>query len=252
MGGFKGVLSLDMRLPQDQEIVRFRPSMKKFTAPMETLGVIRISQFAPAYLNHQIISLLSSPPMDIDAEVFMDLQVRMQKLLEDMFVKPAVALKVISQYAAESSSFKVMARMIRGGMSMTEEPFLANLIHLFQCSKMKEVKEKARVLVEEGAQLVGVLDETGTLQYGEIFVQYTDPSDTEGNGRKVVTGEVLMAKMPAVHPGDIRVLTCVDHDALRGYCDVVVFPQNGHRPHTHVCALFSPVAHCFRKLLVRI
>lgn len=99
---------------------------------------------------------------------------------------------------------------------------------------MKEVRQKARVLVEDGAQLVGVLDETARLEYGQLFVQITDPLDPTGATKRVITGTVLMAKMPAVHPGDVRVLECVDDPALHHYCDVAVFPQNGARPHTYV------------------
>lgn len=78
---------------------------------------------------------------------------------------------------------------------------------------------------------MGVLDETNTLEYGQLYVQFSDPRDLEGKRSYVVRGTVLMAKMPAVHAGDVRVLECVDHPALSQYKNVIVFPQKGDRPH---------------------
>lgn len=62
-------------------------------------------------------------------------------------------------------------------------------------------------------------------------MQFTDPSDVLGNSSVVVKGTVLMAKMPAVHPGDVRVLEAVDFPQLSHYRNVIVFPQKGPRPH---------------------
>ena len=129
---------------------------------------------------------------------------------------------------------QVLANMLKADIDIKQEPFLSNIITLFQCCKMKEVKNKARVLLDHGAQLIGILDESGVLEYGELFVQVTDPTDPTGASKRVVTGTVLLAKMPAVHPGDVRVLECVDIPSLHHYNDVVVFPQKGERPHTHV------------------
>lgn len=235
MGGCKGVLSYDPSLDRDQHILQFRPSMRKFNAEgLKTLGIVRVSSFAPAYLNHQIITLLNS--QFIEDDVFLNLQRRMISRLKDMMRDPQQALFMFTQYSAESETFRILARMLQSGLDVKKEPFIANNVKLFQCYKLKEVKQKARVLLEQGVQLIGVLDETGILQHGEIFVKYTKPGiDTRQT--EIVTGTVLMAKMPAVHPGDIRVLECVDHPALHHYTDVVVFPQLGHCPHTHVSIL---------------
>jgi RNA-dependent RNA polymerase len=80
-----------------------------------------------------------------------------------------------------------------------------------------------------------VLDETGTLEYGQLFVQFTDPTGNgDGGQRRIISGTVLLGKMPALHSGDLRVLKCINHDNLRHYNNVVVFPQKGRRPHPNV------------------
>jgi hypothetical protein len=56
-------------------------------------------------------------------------------------------------------------------MDLDNEPFIDNILQLFQCHKLRGVKNKARIHIKNGVQLIGVLDETGTLEYGQIFVQ---------------------------------------------------------------------------------
>ncbi|GBM48195.1 RNA-dependent RNA polymerase 1, partial [Araneus ventricosus] len=82
--------------------------------------------------------------------------------------------------------------------------------------------------------MFGVLDETGILQYGQVFVQYstdvalgrTTPDDT-----KILKGTVVVTKFPCVHPGDVRKFTAIDVPQLHHIVDCIVFPQKGPRPH---------------------
>ena len=51
----------------------------------------------------------------------------------------------------------------------------------------------------------------------------------------VVAGTVVVvAKMPALHPGDVRKFEAVDVPGLDHMCDVIVFPQK-------VCFLFTAI-----------
>lgn len=94
------MLSVDPSIPADSgDVVRLRPSMKKFDAEIESLGVVRHSTFAPAYLNHQIITLLAS--VHIEDEVFVALQERMKRALDAMFESKEAALRVMNQCASE-------------------------------------------------------------------------------------------------------------------------------------------------------
>ncbi|KAI3641046.1 hypothetical protein MIR68_001924 [Amoeboaphelidium protococcarum] len=230
MGGYKGVLAVDPTISDQDALVQFRPSQKKFiTSHQSSLDIIRTSLYSPAYLNHQIITLLSS--MQVRDNVFMDLQRAMQEKLEAIQSSSTVALETIRPHASENETLLVLCKMLHAGVKSQEDVFVRNLLHLYQCSKLKEVKQKARIIVPNGVQLMGVLDETNTLEYGQLYVQFSDPKDLDGNRQYVVKGTVLMAKMPSVHPGDIRILDCIDDPRLQHYKNVIVFPQKGPRPH---------------------
>lgn len=92
--------------------------------------------------------------------------------------------------------------------------------------------------------MFGIVDETGTLEYGQVFCQYTELNtesleDSNGNyssrGRgeikKVVVGKIVVTKNPCHHPGDLRTFEAVDVPKLRHLVDCIVFPQKGERPH---------------------
>ena len=84
---------------------------------------------------------------------------------------------------------------------------------------------------------MGCLDETGTLEYGQVFVQCSHHAIFSGNNTTttasqanfIVEGKVVVAKNPCLHPGDVRVLMAVDVPALHHMIDCVVFPQKGKR-----------------------
>jgi RNA-dependent RNA polymerase len=156
MGGYKGVLAVDTSIDGDSiHQIQFRPSMRKFkTSHFGSLDIIRPSLYAPAYLNHQIITLLSS--MRIADNVFLSLQRAMQRRFDDIFFNPSIAIATLTPFAAESDTLKIVIKMIRAGLSLINEPFMNNILRLFQSSKLKEVKYKARILVPQGVQLMGV------------------------------------------------------------------------------------------------
>ncbi|KAK4485916.1 hypothetical protein RD792_008567 [Penstemon davidsonii] len=71
-------------------------------------------------------------------------------------------------------------------------------------------------------QMMGCLDETGNLEYGQVFVQYSKP---ENISSYLVEGEIVVAENPCLYPGDVRVLKDVDVEALHHMVDCVVFPK---------------------------
>lgn len=90
--------------------------------------------------------------------------------------------------------------------------------------------------------MFGIVDETGILQYGQVFCQYTvlDTEQLEDLSRrnfnrkdvqKVVVGKIVVTKNPCHHPGDLRTFEAVDVPKLRHLVDCIVFPQQGKRPH---------------------
>lgn len=94
--------------------------------------------------------------------------------------------------------------------------------------------------------MFGIVDETGILQYGQVFCQYTvldteqleDATKTHGTHAynrqevtRVVVGKIVVTKNPCHHPGDLRTFEAVDVPKLRHLVDCIVFPQQGERPH---------------------
>ena len=115
------------------------------------------------------------------------------------------------------------------------------------------LKKKARILLPESCVLIGVIDPTGTLEENEIFVHIRKDNfsmhhhgygiDNRKNRMKqaeiinsidslteIIEGDVLVTRNPATHPGDIRMLKCVDKPQLRYLFNVVVFSSKGERP----------------------
>ena len=91
--------------------------------------------------------------------------------------------------------------------------------------------------------MMGVMDETGLLQAGQVFVQcshMTSEGDDEqpvvSNQRFIVTHTVMVTRNPCLHPGDVRQLEAVDVPELRHLVDCIVFPKNGPRPHPNEMA----------------
>ncbi|KAK9930038.1 hypothetical protein M0R45_027097 [Rubus argutus] len=123
------------------------------------------------------------------------------------------------------------------------EPFLALMLQSFCESKLVELRSKTRIFVQKGRSMMGCLDETGTLEYGEVFVQCShhaifsgSTTSTASQDNFIVKGKVVVAKNPCFHPGDVRVLRAVDVPALHHMMDCVVFPQKGQRPHPNECS----------------
>ncbi|KAJ8315320.1 hypothetical protein KUTeg_007470 [Tegillarca granosa] len=78
---------------------------------------------------------------------------------------------------------------------------------------------------------MGTVDETGTLNYGEVFISYSNESESSKAKTIVHKGTVIVAKNPCFHPGDLRKFEAIDIPCLYHMVDCIVFPQNGNRPH---------------------
>lgn len=78
---------------------------------------------------------------------------------------------------------------------------------------------------------MGVIDEFDVLEKEEVFVM------TRIDGIYApITGQVLVAKNPCLHPGDIRLVTAVDRKELYHMRDVLIFSKRGKRPIFNMCS----------------
>jgi len=239
LGGRKGVLAVSP--DANHREVYIRPSQLKFEAKHNILEVIRWSKFATAALNRQLIIVLTS--LGAPGHYFEDKLQFMLKSYEEAMVDPGVAVRLLCKNVDPNESTLAIAAMIRAGFMSRREPFVISMLKLWRAWTIKYLKEKAKIMIEEGAFVLGVVDETGTLdgyyypQDGDadnsetplpqIFLQVTDP-DQPGESR-IIEGPCVIARNPSLHPGDVRKVMAVNAKELHHLRNVVVFSQKGDR-----------------------
>lgn len=92
---------------------------------------------------------------------------------------------------------------------------------------MRDMLEKSHVPIhpDSGRVLLGVLDETGILQYGQVFIQISCDIKKQLGPKRILVCRVGICKNPCLHPGDARTFNAVDVPELHHMVDVVVFPS---------------------------
>ncbi|PON93354.1 RNA-dependent RNA polymerase-type [Trema orientale] len=242
-GGYKGVIAVDRN---SYRKLSLRSSMLKFESKNRMLNVTKWSDAMPCFLNREIVTLLST--LGVKDEVFLALQQEQLRLLGKMRTDREAALNVLEKLNGSDSS-NILVKMLLQGYEPNMEPYLSMMLQSYYENQLSDLKSRCRVFVPKGRVLIGCLDETGTLDYGQIFVRIsmTKAELETGNQdffRKVddktsiVLGKLVVTKNPCLHPGDIRVLEAIYNAELeeKGLVDCLVFPQKGERPHPNECS----------------
>ncbi|GAM90356.1 hypothetical protein ANO11243_083990 [Dothideomycetidae sp. 11243] len=242
MGGCKGILAVDPTL--NGRAVHIRKSQEKFKTDFNQLEIIRVSTFATAYLNKQIILVLSA--LGIHDNVFlkkMNAQlVDINRALEDDQAAISMLLRTVDYNQVTID----IAKMIMSGLR--HEPFVDSLLRLFSAWAIKSLKEKTNLYVSEGAFVLGCVDETASLQFNkgepaEIFIQIPEQNccpktlerSVKNGSHRIIKGTCIITRNPCLHPGDIRIVKAVDVPRLRHLRDVAVLPQTGERDLANMC-----------------
>lgn len=129
-------------------------------------------------------------------------------------------------------NFAVLERKL--GFVLSAEPFFRSLVKASIDSSMTRLLRKLQIPIPShlGRSVFGVTDETGQLQYGQVFVRYTqnvnDKTPSKDYGT-TLTGKVLVTKFPSLSEGDVRMYEAIDIPELYHLKDVIVFPQTGPR-----------------------
>ncbi|KAF6144647.1 hypothetical protein GIB67_006139 [Kingdonia uniflora] len=234
-GGFKGVVAVD---PTSVVKLSLRDSMSKYTSLNSKLDVLSWSKFQPCFLNRQLITLLST--LGVKDQIFVKKQTEVINQLNMLLTDPVMAhqtLKIMSS----REGVNVLKEMLFCGYKPDAEPFLSMMLQAFRASKLLDLRRKTRIFVPNGRSMMGCLDETGTLEYGQVFVQTSRANDKlvhsncSVSGSEldlynfIIVGKVLVAKNPCLHPGDVRILQAINVPDLHHLVDCVVFPQKGTR-----------------------
>ena len=249
LGGCKGVLALSPDVGMRE--IHIRKSQYKFPASHEGLEIIRWSQPATAYLNRQLILVLST--LRVPDHVFLNMLKQQLSNLEQAMTDDKMALNLLQKEIDPNQMTLALAAMVLEGFQRVREPFMLSLLQLWRAWSIKYLKEKAKIIVNQGALLFGCIDETATLKghfndkqpgrnaseeerldsLPEIFIQL---SKGAGDKPEVIKGPVILARNPSLHPGDIRIVRGVDVPALHHLKDVVVLPQTGDRDVSSMCS----------------
>ncbi|XP_074556672.1 LOW QUALITY PROTEIN: putative RNA-dependent RNA polymerase 1 [Curcuma longa] len=234
--GYKGVVAVD---PTSSAKLSLRKSMSKFESKNTKLDVLAYSKYQPCFLNRQLITLLSTLGI-IDCIFEKKLEEAVYDL-DAILTDPVRALEAV-QLMHPGETANMLKELLLCGYKPDAEPFVSMLLQAFRASRLLQLRTKARIFVPKGRAMIGCLDESGSLKYGQVFVQVSclGNSKFHNNQREhpavVLEGKIIVAKNPCLHPGDVRILEAVDVPHLHHMVDCVVFPQKGKRPHPNECS----------------
>ncbi|VDO24732.1 unnamed protein product [Heligmosomoides polygyrus] len=222
----------------------FRPSQKKFVTKRtnkDALEIVKYSSPVPVSLNKPFICILDQVSEMQSYECHQRVTNRIEKLLDLQL--QGLARTVLRENDCRNK-LKELPRRIDidtlspvCGFQLSTEPFFQSLIKAtikYAITKQMR-KQQIQIPSNKGRTMLGVVDETGQLQYGQVFVQYTENINLKtpppNASKKILRGKVLLTKNPCIVAGDVRVFQAVDIPELHHLCDVIVFPIHGPRPH---------------------
>ena len=119
------------------------------------------------------------------------------------------------------------------GLPFQTDRFLADVVEIAAMSSLRDLKYRARIPIEKGCLLYGIMDETNTLKEGEVYVATQIPNEYGEWQDHVLTGDrIVVTRAPALHPGDVQLARAVDvgrENPLKALRNCIVFSQRGER-----------------------
>ena len=189
------------------------------------------SRYIQSYLNRQVILLLSA--LGIQEKNFMKKLIDYRKKLENQ--------RFILSLVHYPEWNKIFNKMYSCGINRANDRLMSSLIESNLDILYDDVKNKARIYIEESAYVKGIMDEYGILNEGEAFLHIK-----RDNFDLILDKKCVVAKCPCLHPGDLRLLTfkkynknfpsTQKYEKLNNYENVIIFPSKGKRPHPNECS----------------
>ncbi|PON25180.1 hypothetical protein TGAM01_v205866 [Trichoderma gamsii] len=235
LGGIKGMLSLDSRLNGKVICVR-KESMMKFPSKDQTeMGICdTASKPMRTFLNRQNIKILED--MGTNSEWFIDQQNKALNVLRNVTTTAANTSTFLkNQMVGTTAGLPRLIRYLSTiGIDYRRERFMKMVVDHTILRELRLLKHKARIPVDMGVTLFGIMDETGFLEEGQIYVTFDESHDNmQGRvKRSLQDGTVLVTRSPALHPGDIQLAqmrTPPQGHPLRNLKNCIVFSQKGSR-----------------------
>ena len=225
------MISLDSRLKG--EVLNLRNSMIKFESredwDLEICG--EATRPLPMFLNRPLIKVLED--LGVEADAMVEIQDQRIDELRTLMKHPINAEKfLIDNHIGRSSQIPLLIRMLNDiGLLYQADEFLTRFVEMAILYQLREMKYRGRIRLDktQGVTLYGIMDETGFLNEGEIFV----PIERRGEGRHILRdGRVAITRSPAMHPGDVQVVRAIDvpdDSPLNALYNCVVFSSKGTR-----------------------
>lgn len=234
-GGYKGMLSLDTRLEGKVFCVRKESMMKFPSNDLMELGICDTStKPLQLVLNRQMIKILED--MKTNDSWFINLQSKALDVLRAVTVNAHNTSTFLESQAigVNIGLPKLVKQLGSMGIEYRRDSFLTSAIEHVVLRELRLLKHKARIPVKKGVTLFGVMDETGFLNEGEVYITY---DRSYGNNSSYVNttlkdGPVIVTRSPALHPGDIQLASMAtppDGHALLNLKNCIVFSQKGSR-----------------------
>lgn len=229
-GGCKGMLTVFPMKGTDRAIL-IRNSMKKYESDSRLMGILKYSLPRSVFLNRPLINILDH--MNVDRDELYEYYYYSTASVAKATFYDSCAMDLIHTY---STGILPYEKILNSGISLLDEPFLRSIINYLIYYRLNfELKLKARIAVpnDRGRIAFGVLDETRSLEYGQVFFQYTKMTK-DGHmldETVILEGTVMVTKFPCLQPGDVRKFEAVNIPGLRHVKDCLVFPAKGPRSH---------------------
>ncbi|KAK1944095.1 RNA-dependent RNA polymerase 1 [Phytophthora citrophthora] len=239
LGGAKGVLVVsDIGNPTSREEgIVLRKSMSKFASNHTMLEIVACAGKSEAYLTRQSVLILND--LGISEDVFMEMQEDFLSDLSSLIASDDGAYFELKAVLPPDVIMRVDTLVRKLGVKVLVDDYLSSLARTIYHYRLANTVMRARIPVPKGRTLMGVADFTGTLEYGEVFVQYSVTDEETGiDSYATLDGiDVAVHRSPCHHPGDIRVLRCRADvpPELSQVKDCIVFPSRGKRPHPDEC-----------------
>ena len=227
--GAKGMISLDSTLSGD--VLMLRKSMIKFDGSdswnIEVCGS-GVNPL-PCFLNKPLIKILED--LGVPPSSFLDLQGREIEGLRQAAQAPLPAADFLRRFnTARSIRLPWLLKKLNWlGLHFSNDDFLRKTVQMAVLFKLRELKYRARIHVEQGLTMYGIMDETGWLQEGQVYCPVRRQEDERF---AIVRHRVIITRSPALHPGDVQLADAVevpDDSPLRRLHNCVVFSQYGVR-----------------------
>ncbi|KAI8634474.1 RdRP-domain-containing protein [Xylariaceae sp. FL1651] len=228
--GAKGMLGLDDTLKG--MVMRVRSSMIKFESDdTQNLEICdAANKPIPLVLNRQMIKILED--MRVPELWFFKAQNRELDRLRKITasIDNTVIFLRRQKIAEQMRFFQFVRRLHKLGFDYKKDAFLCSVVETVVLREVRLLKYKARIPVEHGVTLFGIMDEFGYLGDEEVFITFD--KQQESPYPDLDNRLVIVTRSPALYPGDIQIRRAIvppRGHPLHSLSNCIVFSQKGDR-----------------------